>query len=301
MSDKKQIDSLEQLCLQVALRIRDAVQPQLGQWSMRGNAGTAHSGDQTFSCDVLAEDVLARTVEELDVTIAVISEDRGQKVYGQGEPVCALIVDPIDGTRGACIGLETVCVSVAAILQAVTPRYCDILAGAVVRMPTRDCFSAGRGTGARLNGQPLLCPKRTPEQRSSLFWSTEIAGRPAGQLFQRLAPLVDQTSRTGGMFIWNSSAYSLTAIATGNLDSYVDLSPPDGSMGLFGYDIAAAYLILLEAGGVCVLPNGSPLDDILLIDPDGHFTIQQLVSCQTEAVRRYITELIGTGDAPRSP
>ena len=291
MSQTDDTDSLERLCLHVALRIRDAVAPRLGGLGMRDNAGTAHSGDQTFSCDVLAEDVLAETAGELGVTVAVISEDRGQKVYGPGEPACTLIVDPIDGTRGACIGLETVCVSVGAMRLTPVPCYRDILAGAVVRMPNRDCFSAARGAGARLNGQPLICPKTTPHPPESLFWSTEIAGRPAADVFGRLQRLIDRTSRSGGMFIWNSSAYSLTAIAAGNLDAYVDVSPPGARMGLFGYDIAAAYLILAEAGGLCVLPGGGSLDDVALIDAEGQFTIQQLVACQSEAVRRYVAEM----------
>jgi myo-inositol-1(or 4)-monophosphatase len=81
----------------------------------------------------------------------------------------------------------------------------------------------------------------------------------------------------GGYFDLGSAAFNITRIVTGQLDAYVDvgrrildenprteaafLAVGDGSVCTnFPYDIAAAALILTEAGGIITLADGRPLD-----------------------------------------
>ena len=81
----------------------------------------------------------------------------------------------------------------------------------------------------------------------------------------------------GGYFDLGSATFNITRIVTGQLDAYVDvgrrildehpqtegafLAVGDGSVCTnFPYDIAAAALILSEAGGVITLADGRALD-----------------------------------------
>jgi len=154
----------------------------------------------------------------------------------------------------------------------------DLLIGCIQEIKNGTRFVAERGKGARIwdpgPGQssprhraPTLSPNH---DLNRLFWSFEVAGRPVKALMERLAPLINRSGVSGGCFLFNSSTYSLTRLLTGQLDAVVDigervvkevpssreeLSQPDSSgvVGLFPYDLAAAYLIALESG--CLLTD----------------------------------------------
>jgi fructose-1,6-bisphosphatase/inositol monophosphatase family enzyme len=283
----------QELCEHIAKSIRNNIRGLFGTSKMRRHTNLAHSGDQSFQYDILAEGALKQIVEKLGVSVTVMSEDKGLVNYGHSEPTATLIVDPIDGTRPACIGLETCCVSVAAVNPVAAPRFSDILAGAIVRIKDSDCFSAARGQGARRDTQTLTCDPTEPQPANALFWSTEIVCRwretPA-----TLMSLITETSKAGGVFIWNSSAYSLTAITAGNLDAHVDVPSPDAEMGLYAYDVAAAYLILTEAGGICTLPDNTNIEDTILFNEHGDMPILQLVASRNQTIHNYVLKHLKT-------
>ncbi len=90
-----------------------------------------------------------------------------------------------------------------------------------------------------------------------------------------LEELVDRSGVRGGYFDLGSAAFNIARIVTGQLDAYVDvglrileqnpqmepafLAAGDGSVVTnFPYDLAAAALILTEAGGVITMADGGP-------------------------------------------
>ncbi len=92
-----------------------------------------------------------------------------------------------------------------------------------------------------------------------------------------LEELVDGCSLSGGYFDLGSAAFNMTRLVTGQLDAYVDvgrrivdecpatepvfLAVGEGSITTnFPYDIAAAMLIVREAGGLVTRADGRPLD-----------------------------------------
>ncbi|MDR7032690.1 3'(2'),5'-bisphosphate nucleotidase CysQ [Mesorhizobium sp. BE184] len=135
------------------------------------------------------------------------------------------VVDPIDGTRGFLEGRSTWCVSVAVVEAGRS------LAG-VLECPARqETYWAMRGQGAFRNGRPI----RTGELGEIL----NIAGPKA--LLDRL-PQAWQ-GRMNRVPHIPSLAYRLAMIADGSLDAtFVKPNAHD-------WDIAAAELILTEAGG----------------------------------------------------
>jgi myo-inositol-1(or 4)-monophosphatase len=136
------------------------------------------------------------------------------------------IVDPIDGTKAFIAGRDLWCVSVALVENGKT------IAG-VLDCPARgEVFEASRGGGSFLNGQRLQIMASNPPLR--------IAG--AKSWLSRLAAKVGAEPEQIGHI--PSLAYRIAAIADNRFDG--TFIKPD----CHDWDIAAAELILSEAGGL---------------------------------------------------
>lgn len=145
------------------------------------------------------------------------------------------VVDPIDGTRGFLEGRSTWCVSIAVVEQGET------FAG-VLDCPARDeVFAASAGQGATRNGIPITV---APESRSPL-----VAGPKS--FFDGGAIPWPGHFRRGPYY--PSLAFRVAMVACGEFDAtFVKPNAHD-------WDIAAADLILREAGGNIVDRDGKML------------------------------------------
>jgi myo-inositol-1(or 4)-monophosphatase len=145
------------------------------------------------------------------------------------------VVDPIDGTRGFLRGEPDWCISVA-IVSGGIPR------SAVLYCPPRgQTFAASHGGGAWLNGRRLAGGSRT--QARKLTGSRRINQAIASQFPQRFEvhPFLP------------SLAYRLALVAAGEIDGAF------ASAGSHEWDVAAADLVLSEAGGRLTTPAGLAL------------------------------------------
>ena len=144
------------------------------------------------------------------------------------------IVDPIDGTRGFIKGSDewTICIAVA---EAGKP-----VAG-VVHNPLKDeTFAATLGGGAWCNGMKL--------QVSS---AKRIQGARIAAAKRAIEPLGRLANTMSRAYI-PSLAYRFALVARGDYDA----SMSAGSA--HEWDVAAAGLIVEEAGGVVTHPDGRP-------------------------------------------
>ncbi|TRC96696.1 3'(2'),5'-bisphosphate nucleotidase CysQ [Mesorhizobium sp. WSM4306] len=142
------------------------------------------------------------------------------------------VVDPIDGTRGFLEGLRSWCVSVAVVEDGRT------LTG-VLECPAKDeTYWALPGQGAFLNGRSIAVRR--------LGETVEIGGLK--QLIDRMpAEWLRRVQRAAHI---PSLAYRLAMVANGTLDAtFVKPNAHD-------WDIAAADLILREAGGAVLDGHG---------------------------------------------
>lgn len=142
------------------------------------------------------------------------------------------VVDPIDGTRAFLEGRRTWCVSVA-LVEAGKPIV------GVLDCPAKDeVYWALPGQGAFCNGRRLEVRKNEEV--------LEVAG-PKALLDRIPAAWQDRIRRVSYI---PSLAYRLAMIANGSLDaSFVKANAHD-------WDIAAALLVLQEAGGQLVDRQG---------------------------------------------
>ena len=267
----------DRLALEVAARIRDAVIPRLGTAHARERVARAPGGDATLAIDEVAERVL-EDVLAAEGDIGFYSEDRGLVTYGR--PRALLVVDPIDGTRPAAAGLESACVSVAVVPPSEDARLGDVSFGVVHELKSGQRFWASRGGGPRAegaSGEPVELRRSANTDLTALFWTAGLRGRPLLPTSVVLEELVDGSSMGGGYFDLGSAAFNMTRIVTGQLDAYVDvgrrivdecpetepafLAVGEGSVCTnFPYDVAAATLIVQEAGGLVTHADGRSLD-----------------------------------------
>jgi len=225
--------------------------------------------------------------------VAFYSEDRGLVMPG-GEPRWVLVVDPIDGTRPALAGLESACVSVAAAPLDGEPTMADVEVGCVVEIKSGSRFIAVRGAG--VEPEPRLSGQASVER---MLWSYGFRGRPAVATAVVLGELIDGSSVAGGTFDLGSATYDMTRLVTGQLDAYVEPGPRmieevgwmraefervgrGAVLNNSPYDLAAAALILVEAGAVVTDARGTPLGDRPLLGSGHEFQMSCVCAANAE-------------------
>lgn len=269
---------VDALAVEVAAAVTRVVQPLLGTPAARRPVGWAPGGDATLGIDEVAEAEVERVLAAAG-DIAMYSEDRGYVAHGR--PRAILVIDPVDGTRPAAAGLEAACVSVAVVPPTPDATLGEVRFGVVQELRSGARFTATRGGGARAvgaSGDPIPIRPSATTDLASMFWAGGVRGRPSVPVAVVLERLVDDGAMHGGYFDLGSAAFDLTRIVTGQLDAYVDVGrrivdevPATEAAFLrvgmgslctnFPYDVAAAALIVQEAGGVVTHADGRPLDD----------------------------------------
>jgi myo-inositol-1(or 4)-monophosphatase len=300
---------VRELVRDLALALREKVLPQIGSHAGRVHEAEAAGGDVTFAIDAEAERHLQAFLAERAPELAFYSEDRGL-VEPPGGAEAVLVVDPIDGTRPALAGLESCCVSVAAAPLDGEPTMGDVTHGCVVEIPSGQVFLAERGAGV-VEGPPVVLSANDRIER--MFWTYGFRGRPARPLVDVLGDLIDASSVGGASFDLGSAAFDMTRIVTGQLDAYVEPGPRlvDDIPGMRAefervgngavlnnspYDLAAATLILEEAGAVVTDAHGRSLAGCPLLG-SGHEFQMSVVASASAALHGEILRAIDAGFA----
>ena len=147
------------------------------------------------------------------------------------------LLDPLDGTSNYAAGIPYFCISLALMRQG------EVVL-AIIYDPLRDeSFSAEKGKGAWLNGEPLHAPRATRPLKQGIALidlkrlTPDLAAKVASQ-----PPYSSQRNLGSGALDW-------CYVATGRVDVYLH-----GGQKLWDY--AAGQLILGEAGGYAATLEG---------------------------------------------
>jgi len=290
------------VAVELAAALRDEVAPQLGGHAGRAHAGAGEGGDITFAIDEQAEAFLERYLADRAPDVAFYSEDRGLVSPG-GEAQWVLVVDPIDGTRPAMAGLEAACVSVGLAPLNDDPRMGDVEIGCVVEIKSGRTFAAERGVG--VEPPPSLSANADV---SRMFWAYGLRGRPVRVIAEVIGELIDRSSVGGATFDLGSASYDLTRIVTGQLDAYVEPGPRivedvpgmreefehvGGGVVLNNspYDVAAAALIVEEAGAVVTDAYGEPLAGKRILGSGPEYQLSCVAAANRELHHAIVREL----------
>jgi len=181
--------------------------------------------------DTRVERFLADALRDLAPDSSFLGEEGGLR---SGSGAVEWIVDPLDGTVNFAHGIPIFCVSIGA-------RIHGELALGVIHHPLLDeTFTAARGSGSHLNGQPISVSTTARLQDSILVtgFPYDVDSNPRNCIGQ-FAAVVGQglpIRRLG------SAALDLAYTAAGRFDGFWEVK-------LNEWDMAAGVVILNEAGG----------------------------------------------------
>jgi len=162
---------------------------------------------------------------------AVVAEESGTHA---GKSRYRWYIDPLDGTKNFMHGFPVFSVSIG------LARDDEIVAGVVYLPILGELFSAEKGKGAFLNGQPIRVSNVKEWNRVLLATGFPHNNRELLEIylqsFRELFMRVSAVRRVG------SAAADLAYLACGRFDGFWELK-------LNPYDIAAGILLIQEAGG----------------------------------------------------
>ncbi len=301
----------EKNIIELSNKIRETVLPYFGKPEAKKISGKSIGGDSTFLVDDISEHFLSNYLKNEAGNIAYYSEDRG--LVKVGNPRHLLIIDPIDGTRAAACGLESGCISIAVSPYVEQPTMANIETAVVQEIKSGRIYFAQKSKGAKIiEGARSFEPKPSENTEiDSLFWSIGLRGRPIVPLINVMEELIDISNFNGTVFGLGSASFSLTRVAGGQLDSYIDighrlvtdfpvlekhyLQVGQGSIiNNYPYDIAAGYLILKEAGGVVTDAYGKDLHEHPLMGIGKKYQLS-IIASSNPSIHRILVMLIDRG------
>ncbi|MDE6268044.1 MAG: inositol monophosphatase [Muribaculaceae bacterium] len=211
------------------------------------------------SADKESESLIISAIRQAYPDHAILAEESGAT---DGEAGYRWVIDPLDGTTNFSAGLPIFSVSIAVELDG------DPIVGVVFAPYLDELFTAVKGEGAWLNGNPIS-PSVTTSLSSAVVstgFPYDKAQNPDNNLdnVARVMPLVRGLRRLG------SAAVDLCYVAAGFLDGYWELN-------LNRWDIAAGSLIAREAGACVTSFRDDRGYSLIAATPAVHPLLAQLI------------------------
>lgn len=198
--------------------------------------------DLVTEVDLEVETMFRALIAERFPDHDVLAEELGQLRSGARH---RWVFDPLDGTTNYAHGVPVFCATVALEVDGVP------LVGAVFDPNRNELFTAERGIGAWLNGDPLRV-STTPALNDALL----VTGFPYS-VRDRLPEILDLfgafLTQARAVRRLGSAAIDLCWLAAGRFDGFWE-------QGLHAWDTMAGSLVVQEAGGRVTGLDGSSWD-----------------------------------------
>jgi myo-inositol-1(or 4)-monophosphatase len=216
-----------------------------------------------LECERLCRRILAERFPDHDILAEELSSGPNEAARARYR----WVFDPLDGTTNYAHGLPIFCASLSLELDG------RAIVGAIFDPSRQELFTAERGVGAFLNGQPLK-PSTTAVLGDSLL----VTGFPY-DVRRKLDDLVAMF----GAFLGasravrrlGSAALDLCYVAAGRFDAFWE-------QHLKPWDVSAGALIVEEAGGTVTGMDGTPFNPAAphLVASNGplHASMLQLIA-----------------------
>jgi myo-inositol-1(or 4)-monophosphatase len=228
-------------CRAAAADVRRALEQLPTRHERELVVGAGVGGDETTAIDAAAERAVVDRLDATGLDFALVSEELGYR-EARRDSGLVVVLDPIDGSINAKRGIPFFSLSIAV---ADGPTMDDVTFGYVCDFGSGEEWTAVRGEGASLNGEPLgaVQPKDRIELLSFEATKTDL-------IAERVGSFVGLAQR---MRIMGSLALSLCHLAAGRVDGVCSLRPARS------VDIAAGQLLVRECGLAVDLPDDPPL------------------------------------------
>jgi myo-inositol-1(or 4)-monophosphatase len=196
--------------------------------------GLGRGGDDTTVIDQQAEAAAVLRLQALEargIGFLLVSEELGERRFGDPSSPWRVVLDPIDGSLNAKRGLPFFCISIA---FANGPTLDDVQFGYVKDLGSGEEWMAEAGQGAVVDGRPLGGVRPKPRLGIVDLEATTTA------LLAEAARRLD--GHVGRVRLLGALALALCQLADGRVDAVATLKPSRS------VDLAAAALIVREAG-----------------------------------------------------
>ena len=189
--------------------------------------------------DIRTEKLLQKELLAARPAFGFLLEEGGE-VKGK-DPTHRWIIDPLDGTSNFIHAIPYFCISVG--LEKTHPNGdTEIIAGVIFDPIHNEMFAGEKGKGALVNNRKLAISGRDNMETAML-----VTGSPRDAMTS-----FDKVAKCGAAVrYFGASALDLAYLAAGRIDAcwYHNIKP---------WDIAAASLLISEAGGIFTALDGSP-------------------------------------------
>lgn len=236
------------LLIEACSKVRSEVGKLSGREEAYESYGVGAGGDISRKIDVVAEKAVIDTIKEHGVNCTIIAEESGKVDLTNGKSGGYVVVDAVDGTTNALRGIPFYCCSLA---FADDNRLSAVKHGVVMDLSRGDVYSASKGMGAFMNGTRMHV--KAVDKDGYVVGMNVSGAKPEN--VERLKPIMEKSNHVRHL---GSNALELCIFARGLMDVFIDLR---GKIRVT--DMAAAYLIVKEAGGILISEDGRELDSSL--------------------------------------
>jgi len=238
------------------------------------NLGVGAGGDPIKRIDLAAENAIINTLKEHKISFTLISEESGVKEYGKTPHGHYVTTDPIDGTTNLMRGIPFCATSIAVSTK---PKLNAIHTALVADLIHETTYTAQKGKGAQRNNEEIAPSKITSLKEAVI--GIDVNTHEIQKIISRLTSLIEKTKHLRHL---GANALELCYIADGTTDAFIDLRGK-----LRATDMAAAWLIIEEAGARIATPEGEPLN--IKLDPKQNVAF---VATANKEIHRTILDLI---------
>jgi myo-inositol-1(or 4)-monophosphatase len=270
------LDILIESSKNVYSEIKDLLGTREGASKISLGAG----GDISRKIDIVAETAVLNTIKSNNISPVIIGEECGivnlNKSFSSSSSSSSslsssssssnnndngfVIMDAVDGTANAIRGIPFSCCSLAFANEFKLSSVTDAV---VLDLFTGDIYSASKQKGSFFNNKKISV--RNEKDFSSItsledlksidvLIGTNVSGVPSHVLGE-ISKVISFSSHIRH---FGANALELCYFARGFIDAYIDIRGKIRST-----DMAAAYLIAKEAGGILYSSNGQELDSEL--------------------------------------
>lgn len=239
-----------QILEEAVQHVKAKVTPLLATTEAKRTLGVGAGGDETRKIDEAAENALIETLQEHNIACTLISEEKGEVRLGAQPPQFYVTTDPLDGTTNAVRGIPFIATSIAISRK---PLLSAVETAAVADLLHDATYMAQKGLGAFRNYKKIATsPQATVEDA---VIGVDLNTYKKHELTAQLDNLLAKTKH---LRHFGANALEICYVADGTTDAFIDLR---GKLRVT--DIAAAHLIVHEAGGTVTTPEGNALEAAL--------------------------------------
>ena len=214
--------------------------------------GKGAGGDPMKPVDLAAEKAIVEVLQLYSISFTLISEESGVKEFGEKPEQCYVTVDPIDGTNNLVRGIPFYASSIAISAK---PVLSSVYAALVTDLFRDATYTALTGKGAYRDGEKIASSTR--ESLGGAMVGLDLNSYKVKEIAPQLTNLIQKTKHIRH---FGANALELCYVADGTTDAFIDIRGK-----LRTTDMAAAFLIVKEAGGTITTPEGRDLD--VKLDP----------------------------------